>query len=175
MGYPKWATPDRQAHLVDLFTRSGGFCVFGHRPCPNPEHHYQIFIEGLISDWQADDRALQAELWRTERSHIHSLGERTYPLRGQFSAISKDIYFASQPEYYLAGLSVDGLTFKPFAKVRLASGYTFLYVSLGDILRKVSKCKRRKAIRYGRPLPPNVEAEVVKVCNLAVKHYLDHN
>ena len=175
MAYPKWATPERQAHLVSLFTRSGGFCVFGHKPCPIPDHHYEIFIEGLIADWQADDRAERVARWRQERRHIHSLGERTYPLRGQFSAISKDIYFASQPEYYLLGLSVDGLTFKPFAKVRLASGYVHLYVSLGDILRKVSKSKRRKAIRYGKPLPMAIEAEIARVCNQAVRHYLDHH
>ena len=29
-----------------LFEQSGGFCVHGHRPCPDPLHHYEYFIDG---------------------------------------------------------------------------------------------------------------------------------
>jgi hypothetical protein len=156
---------------VRLFLESGGFCVFGHRPCPNPEHHYESYIEGLIGDWVADDRAESQAQWRMERRELHRLPERG-PLRGQFSAIGRDIFFGRQPRYYLDGLGISGLTFKPFAKIRLASGYVYLFVGIGDALKGVSKAKRRKAIRHGKPLPQAVQEKVDQACSLAVKHYL---
>ena len=173
MAYPKWATPSRQAHLVSIFLRSRGFCVYGHPHCLIPEHHYEVYIEGLIADWKSDDRAQRSAQWREELKRLHSLAERRYPLRGQFSTISKDIFFSEQPLYYLLGLGMSGITFKPFAKVRLASSYVNLYVDLGDTLKGVSKAKRRKAIRYGKALPLEVQREVEQAIRLAVRHYLN--
>jgi len=174
MAQPKWATPIRQAHLVSIFLRSRGFCVFGHPQCPIPEHYYEVYIEGLIADWQADDRQQDTADWQEERKRLHSLAERRYPLRGQFSSIAKDIFFSQQPLFYLLGLGISGLTFKPFARIRLASSFVNLYVDLGDSLKGVSKNKRRKAIRYGKALPIEKQREVELVCRLAVKHYLDN-
>ncbi|TRZ50569.1 MAG: hypothetical protein D4S01_06455 [Dehalococcoidia bacterium] len=173
MAQPKWVTPDRQNHLVSIFVRSRGFCVFGHPHCPYPEHYYEIYIEGLIEDWKAQDRADASAQWLEEQRRMHSLAERSYPIRGQFNSISKDIYFAKQPLFYLLGMSISGLTFTPFAKVRIASSFVHLYVDLGDRLRGVSKNKRRKAIRYGKALPIEIEREVDAVCRLAVRHYLN--
>jgi hypothetical protein len=171
---PKWATPDRRDKLIELFNRSGGFCVFGHKNCPYPSHHYELFIEDLIKDWiQADREQRQAE-WIAEQKAIHSLGEHRLPLRGQFSAISKDIWASSQPLYYIQGLGISGLTLKPFAKVRIPSSYMRLYIDLGDSLRTVSKSKRRKAIRYGKPLPKRAEEKVIEIVNQAVRHYVEH-
>lgn len=170
----KWHTPSRQTHLVNLFLDSGGFCVFGHKPCRNPEHHYLNFIEGLIADWKADDRAQDSAEWEAERQRLHSLGERRYPLRGQFSNISQDIFFGNQPLYYLVGLAVSGVTLTPFAKVRVSSSFTNLYIELGQSLKGVSKNKKRKAIRYGKPLPPEYKKRVEQVCREAVRHYLNH-
>ena len=172
MAMPKWATPIRQAELVRLFRQGGGFCVYGHKPCPYPSHHYELFIEGLIKDWIADDRAQSQAEWETERRQIHSLGERRYPLRGQFNAIAQDIFFDSQAQHYLEGLGISGLTYKPFAKVRIASSYMRLMVDLGDTLKGVSKSKRRKAIRYGKALPPETQRRIDLLCSLAVRHYL---
>jgi len=168
----KWAIPYRQAHLVKLFLRSGGFCVFGEWPCSCPElHHYDPFIEGLIDDWQADDRAERWAEWQAEQRQIHGLAERG-ALRGQFNAIGRDIFFGQQPQYYLDGLGISGLTFRPFARVRLASSFVALYVEIGDALKSVSKAKRRKAIRYGKPLPQEIQREIDRACNKAVRHYL---
>ena len=172
--YPKWSTPNRQVCLVKLFLDSGGFCIFGHTNCPIPEHHYEVYIEELIDDWKAEDRE-QAKLdWETERKAIHSFGERRLPIRGRFSAISKDIFFDKQPLFYLEALGMSGLTLQPFAKVKLASSYFHLYIDLGDSLRSTSKNRRRKAIRYGKALPLEVEARVRKLVTLAVKDYLNH-
>ncbi len=174
MAYPQWATPNRQTQLVRLFLRSSGFCVFGHKPCGIPEHYYEVYIEGLIADWKATDREQRQAERQAEQRQLHSLGERRYPLHGQFSAIGKDIFFAEQPEYYLLGLSISGLTFKPFVKIRLASSFVNLYVDLGDTLKGVSKSKRRKAIRYGKTLPVKEQQEIGELCRLAVTHYLEH-
>jgi hypothetical protein len=171
---PKWSTPERRNKLVDLFTSSGGFCVFGHKKCLIPEHHYSLFIDDLIADWKQADREQRASEWLAELKAIHSLGERTYPLRGQFSAISREIWGDSQPLYYIQDLGMSGITLKPFAKVRLSSSYMRLYVDLGDSLKRVSKCKRRKAIRYGKPLPKQFEEKVTVIVREAVKDYLHH-
>ncbi len=171
---PKWATLDRRNWLVELFLSSGGFCVYGHKKCLIPEHHYSVFSELLISDWKQSDREDLNAIWEAERKQLHSLGERTYPIRGQFSAISRDIYAEQQPLYFLDGQSISGLTFTPFVRVRIASSYIRLYVDLGDILRQVSKSKRRKAIRYGKPLPSSVKQQISQKVLLAVRDYHTH-
>jgi hypothetical protein len=171
---PKWASVDRKAKLVDLFLNSGGFCVFGHKGCLIPEHHYQLFIEGLIKDWQSYDREERQANWQAERIALHQLAEPKEPLRGRFSAISKDIWRAEQPLFYLESLGISGLTFKPFAKIRVSSSYMRLHVNLGDSLKPVSKARRRKAIRYGKPLPKSIEENINKLIGEAVRHYLYH-
>lgn len=172
--YPKWATPDRQSYLIRLFVEGKGFCVYGHKRCLIPEHHYEAYIEYLIADWQADDRVQRQAEWEAERRQLHLVAERRFPLKGQFSAVSKDIFFADQPLYYLSGMGISCLIFKPFAKIRLSSSFVSLFVDLGDTLRGLSKTKRRKAIRYGVRLPYEVEREVTNICRLAVRHYLEN-
>jgi hypothetical protein len=167
---PKWTTPTRQTHLVTLFLRSKGFCVFGHPKCTIPEHHYEIFIDNLVADWIADDRAQRQADWQAETKARHSTNERTYPLHGRFSGIGQDIYYDNQPEFYLEGLGISGLTFKPFAKLRLASSYIRLHVDLDDILKPVSKSQKRKAIRYGK-IPTDLQDKINDRCWQAVKHY----
>ncbi|MBA7674989.1 hypothetical protein ES703_83217 [subsurface metagenome] len=171
---PKWATPERRAKLVELFCRSGGFCIFGEPNCAIPSHHYEIFIEGLILDWKADDREARRIEYRLESIRLHSLAEPRQPLRGRFSAISQDIWNSSQPLYYIEGLGISGLTLQPFVRVRLSSSYLRLYVNLGEALRGVSKSKKRKAIRYGKPLPKTIEQAINQLVKSAVLDYLAH-
>ncbi len=171
---PKWATLDRRNLLVQLFLSSGGFCVYGHRKCLIPDHHYYLYSEYLIQDWKNLDREQSQAEWEAERKALHSLGERTYPIRGQFSAVSREIFAGNQPLYYLEGQAVSGLTFTPFVRVRIASSYMRLYVDLGEALRQVSKSKRRKAIRYGKPLPQNIELSIRRKVLEAIKNYQAH-
>jgi hypothetical protein len=166
---PKWATHDRQTHLIRLFLRSSGFCVFGEPNCEIPEHHYEIFIERLIDDWQADDREQASQEWKAERLAMHALGERGLPLRGRFNNVSMDIWFDRQPLFYVENVGVSGLTLKPFAQVKLASSYFRLYVDLGDSLRNVSKNRRRKALRYGK-----IDNRITERVRQAVVDYLNH-
>jgi len=171
---PKWATLDRRNFLVQLFLSSGGFCVYGHRKCLIPEHHYYLYSEFLIEDWKQVDKEQSQADWEAERKALHSLGGRAYPIRGQFSAISRDIYAESQPLYYLEGQAVSGLTLTPFVRVRIASSYIRLYVDLGKALRQVSKAKRRKAIRYGKPLPQATRVAIMRKVMEAVRDYHSH-
>jgi len=171
---PKWSTSNRKAYLVKLFVDSGGFCVYGHKACDIPEHHYELYIEHLIGNWQADDRAQASIDWETESKAIHSLGERRYPITGRFNNISMDIFHDKQPLYYLEGLGISGLTLQPFARVKLASSYFRLYIDLGDSLRGTSKNKRRKAIRYGKALPEEAKGRIARLVWLAVRDYLNH-
>jgi len=168
---PKWAKPYRQAHLVNLFLRSGGFCVFSEWPCSCPQlHHYEPFSEALIADWKAEDRAQDLAEWQAEQRALHGLGERGRT-KGEFNAIAKEIWFAQQPLHYIEGLGISGLTFRPFAKVRLASSYVVLFVDIADVLKGESKNKRRKAIRYGKPLPQEIQREIALECSKAIRHY----
>jgi len=232
---PKWATLDRRNSLVQLFLDSGGFCVYGHKPCigyftqtqitacvwgktcsnPMPDgqlcrykpeagkphlpcqyvtftrnlwhcgygdypcykpfgSHYENYADTLIADWKRLDKEQRLADWEVERKALHQLGDRSYPVRGQFSAVSRDIYAESQPLYYLEGQAVSGITLKPFVRVRIASSYIRLYVDLGEALRQVSKNTRRKAIRYGKPLPPTTRVAIMRKVMEAVKDYYTH-
>lgn len=172
MTTPKWSTPNRKTHLVKLFLDSGGFCIFGHPNCQIPDHHYEVYIEGLIADWKSEDK-LQASLdWKAERKAIHSLGEARLPLRGRFNNIARDIWHASQPQFYIEALGISGISLTPFAKVKLSSSYMRLYIDLGDSLRGTSKNRKRKSIRYGKPLPKSIEARIADTVIQAVRHYL---
>ena len=171
---PKWATPSRRASLVSLFTRSGGFCIFGESHCTIPAHHYELFIEGLISDWKADDREARSLEYRLESIRLHSLGEPREVVRGRFSTVSRDIWKSQQPLYYIEGLGISGLTLLPFVRVRLSSSFMRLYVNLGEALRGVSKSRKRKALRYGKPLPKLIRETVNQLVRASVLDYLNH-
>ncbi len=130
---------------------------------------YELKSEAIIEHWQADDRARRQAEREAEYKALHSLGERRYPLKGEFSAIGRDIFFGNQPQYYIEGIGVSGLTLKPFAKVRLASSYMRLHIDLADSLKDTSKNARRKALRYHR-----LTDTANKRIKQAVNHYFDH-
>ena len=224
---PKWATLDRRAYLVKLWTEYGNKCLYGHKTCPIPSHYvyvepkdgkvaipikilcrdregnllkidgkqvyltlyvpktvttqvpkiarlYELKSELAIKDWKHLDREQSQAEWEAERKALHNLGEQHYPILGRFNAISKDIFANNQPLYYLEGQAVSGLTLKPFVKVRIASSYVRLFIDLGEALRQVSKSKRRKAIRYGKPLPQETQVIIRRKVLEAVRDYLAH-
>ena len=137
----------------------------------NPE--YDSEVKRIMSYWKLDDREAKQALWEAERKAIHALNEKPYH-NGRFGSVSSVIWHESQPLYYIDGLGMNGLTCKPFVKVKLSSSYTHLYIDLGESLRKVSKHSKRKAIRYGKPLPNQVSEIVSSKANDAVLHYLNH-
>jgi len=131
---------------------------------------YELKEGEAIAYWQADDRAQALAEWQAEQRQIHCLGERGRA-KGEFNAIGRDIFFGQQPQHYIDGLGVSGLTFRPFAKVRLASSYVVLFVDIADALRGESKNKRRKALRYGKPLPQETQRGIDQECAKAIRHY----
>lgn len=171
---PQWFTPERQETLIRLFTVSRGFCVFGHKNCTIPEHHFPVYIEYLIHDWKELDRDLRRAILEAERDTLHRIPQRRFPLEGRFNAVSRDIYAESQPLFYLEGQSVSGVTLKPFVKARIASSYVHLHVDLSGVLKQVSKSKRRKALRYGKPLPNEIINQINHQVLLAVQDYYNH-
>jgi hypothetical protein len=135
---------------------------------------YELLSEIAIDGWKADTRQQSNLDWQAEARAMHSLGERKSPLRGRFSNISQDIWHDQQPLFYVECLGMSGITLTPFAKVKLSSSYMRLFVDLGDCLRSVSKNKRRKAVRYGKPLPKSVDNRIADKVWQAVKHYLNY-
>ncbi len=170
---PKWCNPERRTELLDLFVESKGLCVFGHTQCLEPSHHYEYYIDKLIANWKLDDREASIVEWQAERRAIHSLGEAKYRA-GRFGSIGLDIFHDSQPLFYIEALGMSGVRLKPFANVKLPSSLLELQVDLGDSLKRTSKNRRRKALRYNKPLPQSVEAEVYRLVSIAVRDYLEH-
>jgi len=132
---------------------------------------YGLKLAEVIGDWIAEDRQAKAYERKAISRLLHTLSE-VGALRGQFNAISRDIYHESQPTYFIECLGISGLTFKPFAKVRIASSYVRLHVDLKAPLANVSKNRKRKYLRYGKGLPIGVQKEVELTCNKAIAHYL---
>jgi hypothetical protein len=134
---------------------------------------YELKSEAIIKDWIADDRKQAQANWQTEHELRHRNDDRSYPLHGKFSGIAKDIYYDNQPQFYLEDMGISGLTFKPFAKLRLASSNVRLYVDIADVLKSMSKNRRRKAVRYGK-LNRDLQDNLDDTCWQAVKDYLNH-
>lgn len=130
-------------------------------------------IQRIMSYWKLDDREARQALWEAERKAIHALNEKPYH-NGRFGSVSSVIWHETQPLYYIEGLGMSGLTLTPFIKVKLASTYNHLYIDLGNSLRNISKNRRRKAIRYGKPLPNQINEIVSSKTSEAVLHYLNH-
>lgn len=146
-------------------------CAYASHACYKPfESHYSHLETSLIKEWVNDDRQDRLGLERAESVASHKTNDRQYPLRGEFSAVSKDVYFNNQPEYFIETLGFSGLTFKPFARVRLASSPVRLYVNIDDMLKPLSKNARRKAIRYGL-IPKRLADRIDIACYKAVAHF----
>jgi hypothetical protein len=139
----------------------------------NPEviRLYDLRLAEVIGDWIAEDKQAKAYERTAISRMLHSIPE-VGKLRGEFNAISRDIYHESQPIYFIECLGISGLTFNPFAKVRIASSYVRLHVDLKAPLANVSKNRKRKYIRYGKGLPIEVQRDVELTCNKAIAHYL---
>jgi hypothetical protein len=134
---------------------------------------YESKSDTAIKNWIVDDRERKQLDWLAERKAIHALNEKPYH-NGRFGSVSSVIWHESQPIYYLECIGMNGLTLQPFAKVKMAGSYFHLYVDLGDILRKVSKNRKRKAIRYNKPLGDSIQSQVNDLIMNSVQHYLNH-
>ena len=133
--------PCQAHHVIKLIWH----CGYGDYPCYKPyECHYELVARRLVRDWVSDDRSQRLAKSQEERKRLHALAEPREPIRGRFNTVSREIIMADQPAYYLDGLGISGLTFKPFAKVRVASSYMRLFVDIGERIDMVIN----KAVRH---------------------------
>jgi len=167
---PKWATPERRERLVRLFERSRGFCVFGHDECPNADHHYELFIEGLVREWVSEDASCRVWAWKAEREWMHRGPTRF--TQGVFDTITREQQQLDRPEYYLVRLGVSPFTYRQVAVVRVAGTFEHLFVEVGVPVRTVGKVKRRKAARYGKGLSEGAMRGIHALCRVAVRDWM---
>jgi hypothetical protein len=166
---PQWATAQRRQHLVDLFDRCGGYCIFGDAGCRIDEHHYELSIEGIIDSWKAEDRERRAYEWKLEQRQII---DGTYGQYGTtFDPVARDVYVNSRPAYYLVGMGVNPFTYQRVALVRIPSTFVHLFVDVGSAVKSVqgvSKNAKRKAVRHGKIRQGALMAEIDQLCKAAV-------
>lgn len=157
---PQWCTEARLQELLDLFQRSGGFCVQGHKMCQDSSHHYVNVVEAKIEAWKGDDRLL----WKLSQRQLHGeVGQ----WKRRFDPVQRDVFlYEQQPNFYLLGLGVNPFNFREnTALVRVPSSIVHLFVEIG---RLPSKSARRKAARYGK-LPQRLKQSVDELCAEAVR------
>ncbi len=163
--FPRWATPIRRLILAKLaleyLARPGWIIDLETGEAFHPE--YSAKAEELIAYWKSEDRQDRRLRLEAERREIHQVNER----RPRRSIFDKEVFYSSQPLYYLEGFGVSALEFKPIAKIRLASSSVRLFIDLTEALKPLSKNQRRKALRYGK-LSEGVQGAI----SLAVRKYL---
>ncbi len=140
---------------------------------PKQAQLYDVKEQEHIEYWIDGDRIDERKARLAEQTAMHDLGERPYPLRGRFSAISRDIFHDSQPLYYIEHRGYDVITHTAYALVRLCSSRTRLRIDVSKALdmRNISKNARHKALRYGN-LPFEIERKVNQVVRNMVQSYL---
>jgi hypothetical protein len=175
MPKPKWITSTRELYLAKVALDYLDNLVGWQLDVETGELHHSGLdakLSSIIANWVSDDRELRQLEWELERKALHRVTDRQYPISGQFNAVSRDIYHDSQPLYYIEGYGLSGITSRPFVKVRLSSTYMRLHINLGDTLKRLSKNKRRKVVRYDKGgLPKEVEAKVKALITEAVRDY----
>ena len=168
---PQWATPERQRHLVHLFNKSGGFCVFADEGCLYDHHHYPLFMETVIEDWKAEDREERNLLWKLEQMQIH---DGTFGRYGSdFDPVARDVHYQERPMYYMLGFGVSAESKQRIAVIRVPSTYIRLYVNVAEAFQgiSISKSKKRKMARYNSGPPAVIWEHIDSLCSQAVRDY----
>jgi hypothetical protein len=162
MNYPKWATPERRAHLVELtqVTVNAYDVDLLTGKILNP------LIEEVIEAWKAEDRATQSQLWQLEQRKLHALPQ--IRKRGPFGTIDREIYHAGRPLYRIVGMGVSAFSQHRIAQVEIPGLRCSIWVDLHGI--RVGKDKLHKLVRYQRgAVPKQIAGEIEKRVLQAVK------
>ena len=181
---PKWVTPTRKAQLVKLWDQYGNRCLKGHRVCPDRSHYvlvdeatgqvellrlYDVKSEDAIRYWVSDDAGQRMAEWKAERERLHR--DQRHFRQGEFDSLRRQLYMENQPPYTIVALTVDSLTFRPVALVKVSSTIIRLFVDLPNPMVGLSKSARRKARRYGKGLPEETFQKAEKVIAAAVQDW----
>ena len=195
---PQWATPERRSHLTEQFEKYHGGCMLGYRPpeavyhflfqmdffeltiadivvdgdsskcvCQGCPHHYLGYQERVIAYWKEDDREARHQRLRLEREILHATPDRTGWKR-RFDPIEREKFFQRQGSYYIEGLGISGLTFKPIAKVRVPSTTQRLFVDVPkQDMNKMSRNARKRLRR-------RQQESIDRNCAAAVQDYWEN-
>jgi hypothetical protein len=128
---------------------------------------YEALSEEAIRHWVAQDRAESQALWKAEQARMHREHDKRFR-QGAFDSLRRERFLATRPDYYVLGMSVDPLTFRRVAFVRIPSTDIGLFVDIQGAVQGVSKSARRKAARYGKSLPPQTGMKVKEVISTAI-------
>ena len=167
MRYPLWATPERQACLVRMFLKSGGFCIHEGISCMNPTHSYPVVSEDIIELWKADDREERSYVWKREKYLMHRAPR--IQRRGPWDTIRREQWLAERPQFKLLAIGVNAFTQKRMAKVEIPEFEMTIWVDISSV--KLSKNKLHKLTRHAhrsRGVPP----EIYDLVKKAARRYL---
>lgn len=154
---------------MELFTKSRGFCVYGHENCPHLHiHGYEVVSENMIALWIEQDRDEKQALWEKEERELHRLPQ--IRKRGPFDSIRKWEYLDNRPIFRIVAIGVNAFTQHRTAQVEIPGLGTTIWVDLSGI--KCSKNKLRKVVRYKRgAIPRTIEQEVNgRIAKVVDKH-----
>ena len=162
-----WSTPERQAHLIRLYSQAREFYEEDGRVVPANNEA----VELAIYIWKALDREEREEAWRREKRRLHSLPEILK--RGPFDSIAREEYLADRPLWRIEAVGVGPFTFRRVARVEIPALKKVLWVDLAGVDEHLSKNARRKLVRYRQGKhPTELEESVSARCARAVRQYL---
>ncbi|MDP3065062.1 MAG: hypothetical protein Q8O40_17945 [Chloroflexota bacterium] len=133
------------------------------------ERLYDVKSEEAIRHWVSDGAAQRAAEWKAERERLHR--DQRHFRQGQFDSLRRQLYMENQPPYTIVALTVDSLTFRPVALVKVSSTIIHLFVDLPNPMGGLSKSARRKARRYGKGLPEEAVQKAEKAIAAAVQDW----
>ncbi len=128
---------------------------------------YDLIQAELIKNWQAEDRENEKQAYKF-RHDINT--QRLTPIIGKFSAVSRDIYHDNQDSFFIIGFGFDAIQLKPYCKIRVSSTNTYIYILIDNLLKSVSKHKKRKALRYGS-MSNSFAVKLYDLCRKVVDSY----
>jgi len=166
MSTPLWAIPERQACLVELFLKSGGFCIHEGISCSKPAHSYPVVSEDIIELWKADDREERSHLHKIEQKRMHR-APRIWK-RGEFDSIRREQWLADRPQFNLLAIGISPWNMHRMAKVEIPDFEKVIWVDISRV--KLTKNKLHnitRLARHSRGVPPEIYDQVVK----AIRRY----
>ncbi|MDP3064845.1 MAG: hypothetical protein Q8O40_16835, partial [Chloroflexota bacterium] len=101
------------------------------------ERLYDVKSEEAIRYWVSDGAAQRMAEWKVERERIHR--DQRHFRQGAFDSLRRQLYMENQPPYTIVALTVDSLTFRPVALVKVSSTIIHLFVDLPNPMVGLSK------------------------------------
>ncbi|MDP2954751.1 MAG: hypothetical protein Q8O76_15715 [Chloroflexota bacterium] len=179
---PEWArVPDRmqRAERPDgtlILDKAGNpiyYQTYKLVPAPKVElsleRLYEVKSEEAIRHWVSEGAAQRAAEWKAERERLHR-DQRVFR-QGEFDSLRRQLYMENQPAYTIVALTVDSLTFRPVALVKVSHTPICLFVNLEAPMSALSKSARKRARRHGKALPEEAAKRAHQTIAAAVQDW----